>query len=193
MWSLVTETHHGDENRTEALPMTIDPQYTVGFSWARQYGVRFSKDFGNKFWAAVSVENPQATFTTHSNEDNFLVGSAGASGGLYNSAISTCSSTSTTTVGTTGTPSTTTATTCTPIAGYSFNPAPDVIAKLVFEPGFGHYEIFGLADSFRDRIFPCGGVSATTICDGKTGPDRIGSSQQFARGRRLRRQRALSR
>ncbi|MGB7133463.1 MAG: hypothetical protein WBD59_21810, partial [Candidatus Sulfotelmatobacter sp.] len=29
MWSLVTETHHGDENRTEALPMTIDPQYTV--------------------------------------------------------------------------------------------------------------------------------------------------------------------
>ncbi len=182
MWSLVTETHHGDENRTEALPMTIDPQYTVGFSWARQYGVRFSKDFGNKLWAAVSVENPQATFTTHSNEDNFLVGSAGAAGGLYNAAISTCSSSSTTTVGTTGTPSTTTATTCTPIAGYSFNPAPDVIAKLVFEPGFGHYEIFGLASSFRDRIFPCGGVSTTTICDGKTGASALGAANSSREG-----------
>src|SRR5271165_7483186 len=30
MWSLVTETRHGTDNRTEALPMTIDPQYTVG-------------------------------------------------------------------------------------------------------------------------------------------------------------------
>ena len=36
MWSLVTETRKGLDNRTEALPMTIDPQYTVGFSWARQ-------------------------------------------------------------------------------------------------------------------------------------------------------------
>ena len=36
MWSLVTETKTGMDNRTEALPMTIDPQYHVGFSWARQ-------------------------------------------------------------------------------------------------------------------------------------------------------------
>ena len=28
MWSLVTETKMGEDNRTEALPMTIDPQYT---------------------------------------------------------------------------------------------------------------------------------------------------------------------
>jgi hypothetical protein len=175
MWSLVTETHHGVENRTEATPLTIDPQYTVGFSWARQYGVRFSQDFGNKVWAAVSVENPQATFTTHSNEDNFLVGSAGAAGGLYNAAISTCSSTINSTA-------TSVTTTCTPIAGYSFNPAPDVIAKLVFEPGFGHYELFGLAASFRDRIFPCGGVSSTTICDGKTGPSALGAANSSREG-----------
>ena len=45
MWSLVTETRHGLDNRTEALPMTIDPQYTVGFSWARQYGLRLVKEF----------------------------------------------------------------------------------------------------------------------------------------------------
>jgi hypothetical protein len=35
MWSLATETKKGVENRTEATPLTIDPQYTAGFSWAR--------------------------------------------------------------------------------------------------------------------------------------------------------------
>ena len=33
MWSLVTETKVGEDNRTEATPMTIDPQYIVGFTW----------------------------------------------------------------------------------------------------------------------------------------------------------------
>src|SRR3984957_15736208 len=33
MWSLITETRKSIDNRAEALPMTIDPQYTVGFSW----------------------------------------------------------------------------------------------------------------------------------------------------------------
>src|SRR5215831_14682584 len=33
MWSLVTETKKGVNNRTEAPPMTIDAQYNVGFSW----------------------------------------------------------------------------------------------------------------------------------------------------------------
>src|SRR5579862_9591023 len=166
MWSLVTETKKGMDNRTEAVPMTIDPQYTVGFSWARQYAVRVTKNFGNMFWLGASMENSQATFTTHGNEDNFLVGSAGAAGGLYNAAISTCSSTINSTA-------TSVTTTCTPVAGYSFNPSPDFVVKAAFEPGFGHYEIYGLSTSFRDRIFPCGGVSSTTICDGKTGPSAI--------------------
>ncbi len=42
MWSLVTETKKGEDNRSEAPPMTIDPAYNVGFSWARQYGFRVS-------------------------------------------------------------------------------------------------------------------------------------------------------
>ncbi len=168
MWSLVTETKKGTDNRSEALPMTIDPQYTVGFSWARQYGIRVSKNFGNKVWIAASMENSQATLSTHGNETNFLIGSAGNSGGLYNSAISTCSSSINSTA-------TTVTTTCTPIAGYSFNPSPDFVVKLAFEPGFGHYEVFGLSTSFRDRIFPCGGVSSTTLCGGKTGANALGA------------------
>ena len=164
MWSLVTETRHGLDNRSEALPMTIDPQYTVGFSWARQYGLRVVKNFNNKVWFGVSVENPQATITTHGNASNFLVGSAGAGGGLYNSAITTCSTSSTG------------VTTCTPAASYSFNPSPDIIAKLAFEPGFGHYEIYGIYARFRDRVFPCEDVSSTTTCLSTTpGPNALGA------------------
>jgi hypothetical protein len=167
MWSLVTETLHGMDNRTEATPLTIDPQYNVGFSWARQYGLRLVKNFNNKVWFGVSMENAQATVTTHNNAANFLVGSAGNASGLYNSAISTCSSAST--VGTTG--AVTTTTTCSPIANYSFNPSPDLIAKLVFEPGFGHYEIVGVFSHFRDRVFPCAEASATFPCaNGATAP-----------------------
>ena len=143
MWSLVTETKHGMDNRTEAVPMTIDPQYTVGFSWARQYGLRLVKNFNNKVWFGASMENSQATVTSHNNAANFLVGSAGAGGGLYNGGITTCST------------SASGVTTCSPAASYSFNPSPDFIAKLAFEPGFGHYEVFGVFSSFRDRVFPC--------------------------------------
>ena len=146
MWSLLTETKHGVDNRSEALPMTIDPQYTVGFSWARQYGFRVSKNFGNKVWFAVAIENAQATLTSHNNGPNFLVGSAGTGGGLYN-----------------------------PTANYSFNPAPDVIAKIAFEPGFGHYEVFGVYSRFRDRVFPCGEVLSGNTCGGLSTASTFGA------------------
>lgn len=166
MWSLVTETTHGLDNRTEALPMTIDAQYTVGFSWARQWGFRVVKNFNNKVWFGASVENSQETITTHNNAANFLVGSAGAGGGLYNSGITTCTSTVNSTTGAVST-------TCSPAANYSFNPAPDVIAKIAFEPGFGHYEVFGIYSRFRDRVFPCENVTTAAPCTGTTGPSPI--------------------
>jgi hypothetical protein len=159
MWSLITQTAVGMDNRTEVLPLTIDAQYEAGFSWARQYGLRFVENFGNKVWLGFSVENPQLTATVHGNPTttvttgattvscpisptcltgtttvggtstvytNFLLGQSGTSGGLYN-----------------------------PLANYSYNPAPDLVFKAVFQPGWGHYEIFGLYSRFRDRIFPC--------------------------------------
>jgi hypothetical protein len=171
MWSLVTETRHGTDNRSEALPMTIDPQYTVGFSWARQYGLRMSKNFGNKVWFAVSMENSQATVTSHGNASNFLIGSPGTGGGLYNGAVTACS----TTINSSGAA----VTTCSAAANYSFNPSPDVIVKLAFEPGFGHYEIFGLYDRFRDRVFPCEDITATTVCGTSTTAGLANASTAF--------------
>ncbi len=131
MWSLVTEGKAGiapsdDLGRVnDARPATIDPGYNVGFTFARQYGLRVTKDFGDKVSVAVAMENAQGTLTTHGNADNFLLGEAGASNS-YN----------------------TTST-------YTANPAPDIIAKIAFDPGFGHYEVFGLVDRFTDRVFPC--------------------------------------
>jgi len=131
MWSLVTETKKGLDNRTEAPPITIDPQYNVGFSWARQYGFRVTKNFANKFWLGASVENPQTLFSASGQAQNFLLGSAGVSGGLYN-----------------------------PSATYSFNSSPDFVFKAAAEPGFGHYEVFGVVRRFRDRVYP--NATATT-------------------------------
>jgi hypothetical protein len=127
MWSLVTQTANGLDPRTEVLPETIDAQYSVGFSWERQYGVRFVKNFNNKVWVGMAVEEPQTTFKGAGSSVPFLFGEAGVPGGLYN-----------------------------PLANYSFNETPDFIFKAAFQPGFGHYEVFGLVSTFRDRIFPAG-------------------------------------
>jgi hypothetical protein len=162
MWSLVTETKNGVENRSEALPMTIDPQYTVGFSWARQYGFRVAKKLGNNFSAAFAIENSQETFTAHGANNNFLIGSAGSGGGLYNSGITACSTNATTFV-----------TTCTNAANYSFNPSPDFVLKLAAQGGPVHLEVFGLIAQFRSRVFPC--ATTTGTCDGKTGPSAAGA------------------
>ncbi len=146
MWSLVTEGRNSiapsdDAGRVnDARPSTIDPSYNVGFSFARQYGLRVTKAFGPKVAVAFAIENAQATLSTHGNDDNFLLGNLGASNS-YN----------------------TTST-------YSFNPSPDIVAKVAFDPGFGHYEIFGLVDRFRDRVFPCAEVTATTTTCGTSTP-----------------------
>ncbi len=137
MWSLVTENKAGiapsdDLGKTnDARPSTIDPGYNVGFTFARQYGLRLTKDFNHKVALAVSVENAQGTLTSHGNANNFLLGEAGASN-TYNTT-----------------------------SNYTFNPSPDIVAKAAFDPGFGHYEVFGLFDRFRDRVFPCGEVTPT--------------------------------
>jgi hypothetical protein len=142
MWSLATETTKGLDNGTEILPGTIDPQYTAGFVWNRQYGFRVAKDFGNKAWLGISAENDQALPGGSSPTNQFL-GSAGVGGGLYNST-----------------------------ANYSYNEAPELVAKMAFEPGWGHWELFGVSRFFRNRIYPnevCTTTGSTTTCTGASG------------------------
>ena len=129
MWSLATETSQGLSNGSEILPATIDPAYTVGFVWERQYGFRVTKNFHNTFWVGASAENPETLNPAGSSLPlNLVLGAAGTGGGLYN-----------------------------PTANYSYNLAPDLIAKVAWEPEqgkLGHYEVFGIARFFRDRVYP---------------------------------------
>jgi hypothetical protein len=189
MWSLVTENKAGiapsdDLGKTnDARPMTIDPGYNVGFSFARQYGIRVAKDFNHKVAFAVALENAQGTLTTHGNTDNFLAGAAGATNS-YNDALTACSTSSYTPTGATAPVY---YTTCTPAATYTFNPSPDIIAKVAFDPGFGHYELFGLYDRFRDRVFPCADflIGTTGPCPNDpavTGPNGSGAYNSSKNG-----------
>src|SRR6267378_2589368 len=157
MWSLATENRKGIQNRGEALPMMIDPQYVVGFTWQRAYSIRVTKTFmDNKVTLGVSIEGPQttlggrgfSTFTTAAGatSQNFWFAAPGNGGGLNNATDAT---------------------------GYTPNRAPDAFVKAAFDPGFGHYEIFGIVSQLRARIYPCAVVSATaagvvTNADGST-------------------------
>jgi hypothetical protein len=153
-WSLVTETTQGLTRGTEILPATIDAQYETGFVWARQESFRLSKDFSKSFFLGLSAENAQTLNPGGNNLPiNELIGSAGTSGGLYNAAANAISGTA--------------------IANYTFNYAPDVILKAAIEPGWGHWELFGIQRTFRDRIYPnltctTAGTPAVTTCTGST-------------------------
>jgi hypothetical protein len=135
MWSLVTENKAGiapsdDTGRTnDSRPATIDGAYNVGFTFARQDAIRVTKSFGDKVALAFAVENAQATVTSSGNANDYLLVEPGASN----------------TNNITGT--------------YGFNPSPDLVAKIAFDPGFGHYEIFGLSDRFQNRVFPCENIA----------------------------------
>jgi hypothetical protein len=132
MWSLLTENRDGILNRTEATPLTIDPQYNTGFVWARQEGFRVSKKFGDGFWLAVSAEEPQTlNVGCHTPSSVPAICTAityqgtGNTGGLYDNQ-----------------------------SNYSFNVQPDYIAKAVSQSRFGHYELEGAFLTFRDRYYP---------------------------------------
>jgi len=139
MWSLVTETRKGMDNRTEALPLTIDAQYEAGFNWSRQYGFRIVKDFSDKVWLGFSVEDAQEVVPTfHGNAANFILQNTGNAAGLDNNSTN-----------------------------YTLNATPDFVFKGVWEPGWGHYELYGLVRTFRSRYYPCivpANVTAPTEC-----------------------------
>jgi hypothetical protein len=166
MWTMATENKKGIFNRQENLTVQIDPQYVVGFTWARQYGFRVVKDFGGKFAVGVSIEGPQTTIggrgfssvttinngaapsviqttgATSTTTGNFFLNAPGQSAGLLNAFDST---------------------------GYTVNKAPDFIFKAAADPGFGHYELFGIVSLFRNRIYPCGVVGSNANDTNATG------------------------
>ncbi|HYL86807.1 MAG TPA: hypothetical protein VE263_21455 [Candidatus Angelobacter sp.] len=135
MWSLVTESKKGIENRQEAFPLMVDPQYIVGWAWQRAYQFRVAKNW-DKFAVGFSIEGPQTTIGGRGFPANFFINSPGAGGGLYNFVDT---------------------------SGYSLNRAPDFLFKIAADPGWGHYEVVGIVSSFRNRIYPCSDLPLPTF------------------------------
>jgi hypothetical protein len=131
MWSLATEYSKGLSNRSEALPLTIDANYNVGFSWERQFAFRVVKQISPRLWLGGSVEEAQTLNIGGHNLPTLLYQATGNPGGLYS-----------------------------PTANYSFNLAPDLIAKAAYETDWGHFELYGVGRFFRDRVYPNGPAPA---------------------------------
>jgi hypothetical protein len=130
-WSLATMNSKGITPRNEITPPQIDAQYLPGFVWARQAQFRVTKDLlDHKLWLAVSVENPETTFTgsVPATDTNIINNGSGIYAGATSGLIA---------------------------ANQSLNHLPDVIGKVAYElPLMGraiHLEAFGIGRAFTVR------------------------------------------
>jgi hypothetical protein len=131
-WSLMTTSRQGVVPRQELVPRTIDAQYNVGYNWSRQWQVRLTDKLADGFWGAISVENPETTLNVVNPPANVL--------GFNNSSNAQSPGSQFVLSNTPG------------ANGISTDLAPDLIGKLVWEPGYGHYELKAIGRFFRDRF-----------------------------------------
>jgi hypothetical protein len=155
-WTLLTLYDKGIIPRHESPPLTIDGQYVPGFTWARQPQVRVVKDlFDNTVSIGVSLENPQTVFSTsgYSTAATFPTGSNGIV--LPNGSFVNVNN-----AGGAG---------FAPTVNYSSEVAPDIVAKVAWDPGYGHYELYGVARFPHDRVDHVGGGGGRTKLAGGVG------------------------
>lgn len=130
--------------RQEDIPLTIDAQYVPGFIFTREPQLRIAKDFLNHtLWAGVSIESPQANDCTGPN-------GTGAQSGTVNLTNPGGSNFS-------------------PTVNYSDEVAPEIVAKIAWDPGWGHYEVYGVARFLHDRVSVVGGGRNHTVPAGGGG------------------------
>ena len=166
-WSLVTLEKKGMDPRDENIPLTIDAQYVSGFNWTRNPQVRLVDKLTDGLWLGLSLESPQDTGIINTNSlaaggvkgtlpASPTTGFAGTSqlgnGGGTCTASTTTTTTTTTTTGTATSTSTSTSTCSVTGTSFSTDIAPDVVAKIAADPGWGHYELYGLGRFFRSAI-----------------------------------------
>src|SRR5580693_8239457 len=122
VWSLLTMFKEDMTPRQENIPLTIDGQYAVGFTWLRNPQVRVVQHFGNMFAAGLALESPQAVVFSGPNAPLAPTTFSNPGGMLLN-----------------------------PLVNYSTDIGPDVTAKFTVDPGWGHFELYGLGRAFRSR------------------------------------------
>ena len=135
-WSLATMYKTGLVPRQEEVPLTIDAQYVVGFNWARQAEIRVAKDFDDhKIWLGLSLESPQTTFGSSAGPNCLTGANATTAVGGGTLEYTQCGGSNVNS-----------------IQAYSANYAPDVIVKAATDPGWGHYEVYGLLRFLDGRV-----------------------------------------
>ncbi len=144
-WSLLTQNTVGIVPRKENIPLTIEANYVAGFDYTRNWQIRMVKDFGPMFSLGLSVENPASQVFTGT-------GAIGNNGSL-NGLIVNWANAGNSFLGSGGFAN-----------NFNTETAPDVIGKAAFDPGWGHYEVFGLARFFTDSVFTCSVVGANGVC-----------------------------
>jgi hypothetical protein len=141
MWSLLTTNRQGMANLQELRPGGEEANFVVGFTWTRERAVRVTQNFSNRVLVGVALENPESTYSAAYVPPNVmgLNTSPNAATGVHVLPFLANYST-----------------------GQSTTLAPDLVGKIAYEPGWGHFEIKALGRLFRDRI------SATATTDGRT-------------------------
>ena len=149
-WSLVTMFKEGLIPRKENVPWTIDAQYIPGFDWLRNPEVRIVKDWDKKLWLGIEAGSPQGVLG--GNQD----GTPGAVPGIITSFP--CQSQLNNATLNNG-----------KAQGCALDFMPDFTVKAAADPGWGHYEIFGLARGFRDRVSLANGLNENNQTYGFSG------------------------
>jgi hypothetical protein len=139
-WSLLTQNQVGITARKENVPLTIDANYVVGFNFTRNWQIRAVQEFGPGVSLGVSVEAPAAIVAASTATAPNGLGGTFASGGLVNGLVVNFNNPGGTFL--TG-------------ATITTDQAPDIIEKAAFDPGWGHYEIYGLQRFFTDNVLSC--------------------------------------
>ena len=141
-WSLLTQNQVGITARKENIPLTIDANYVVGFNFTRNWQISAVQELGPGVSLGVSVEAPAATVaaSTATAPGPGGLGGTFASGGLVNGLVVNFSNPGGTFL--TG-------------ATITTDQAPDIIEKAAFDPGWSHYEIFGIQRFFTDNVLSC--------------------------------------
>jgi hypothetical protein len=141
MWSLLTTNRQGMTNLRELKPGGEEANFVVGFTWTRERAVRVIQNFNNRVWVGVALENPESTYAAAFVPPNVM--------GLNTS------------------PNAATGVNLLPFlanysTGHSTTLAPDLVAKIAYEPGWGHFEVKALGRWFRDRIAATATTGART-------------------------------
>jgi len=134
-WSFLVLENKGMKPRDEDVPLTIDAQYVVGYNWTRNPQLRVVEHFSPAFSLGLSIESPQTV------TGNGGITCAGLPSGTSCVPASVNYQNSGDAAGLEN-----------PDTTYTTDIAPDVIVKMAADPGFGHFELYGLGRWFRSNV-----------------------------------------